>query len=402
MRRYAIAVALLWSALGCASGPNEHQSKITLRGHLPAAAVPRSVAGGAALTTLAGATRVAVIYVSGSPEVFPIVNGAFSISVGRNSPAGLVFADAAGSPVGYLSLGNGIATLPLTAASDTLTLIDFQALASNGAIVTPAHNPMGVELPLSPADIAALAQVNAYFAAVVQNADADGDGQVDALSGRLYWLSPLFFFNGGSFTGSATAATTLPVNLNCSRLVLWAFDPSPPPAATIQFPTGATDGGLAGPIGGGLVTYGTSRCEQAPPPGGQYRVSYGTKLLTFTLPDPAATLAQIIVPMPTVVLAAGTVTGIDWTYRTSSDPTPVDPALLLDQPLLDIKGYDLLGANVMLWQSGENRTILPPGTTHVDLSTPQVWSRVTEVDMGYIDSYHNEVDFQFYQPSAAP
>ena len=69
-----------------------------------------------------------------------VANSTFSLQLDNGRPWGLVFLDAAGKPLGLLSLGNGIETLPLHYLVETADSLDLGSISRSGTIFTPSAN----------------------------------------------------------------------------------------------------------------------------------------------------------------------------------------------------------------------------------------------------------------------
>ena len=95
--------------------------------------------------------KVMVFYKDGSYISSEVTDyGSFSIGVSKGDPAGMIFVGIGDNFLGYLTLGNGIDTLPLNSVSDDIVEIDLGILDSSDLIVKPSHNPLGNEIPLTP------------------------------------------------------------------------------------------------------------------------------------------------------------------------------------------------------------------------------------------------------------
>lgn len=100
--------------------------------------------------------KVIVFYQNNRFVVASVVNGTFSLQVETGAPVGMIFAGAANNYLGYLTLQNGIDTLPLTKLASGVTAINLGTLSSSGLVVEPGNNPVGNQLPFSSEEQTAL------------------------------------------------------------------------------------------------------------------------------------------------------------------------------------------------------------------------------------------------------
>lgn len=126
-------------------------------------------------------------------------NGSFSINVDRK-PCGLVFLDSADLVVGYLSLDQGIETLPLSMVDESVGTIDLQNINFINGVGTPQHNPIevGGEMEMNDTERAAFRLQSTLFSAIIRNLDMNNDNIIDVLSDSPYWLRFGVDFNGGA------------------------------------------------------------------------------------------------------------------------------------------------------------------------------------------------------------
>ena len=171
-----LPAGILLLTLGCGGGGNGGQNqnggngtvippgnKVTLSGRFataPAVAPTTGTANAAPATTV---STVVIFDTNGNYSTAPVVNGAFSIPVDSTAPVAMIFAGSANNFLGYMTLGNGINSLPLTILKDGTTSIDLQTLTASGSGFIPGHNPLGSELPLSVQEQSAFAQCNSIF-----------------------------------------------------------------------------------------------------------------------------------------------------------------------------------------------------------------------------------------------
>ncbi|MGD0248067.1 MAG: hypothetical protein ABSB75_03350, partial [Candidatus Limnocylindrales bacterium] len=239
-KRVLLLAGFLLIQVACGGGGGPSNGKITISGHFAAAS---SFAGGRAKADTAlnasAASKVIVFDTKGNHSSAPVTNGSFSIPVDAGAPVAMIFAGSTDNFLGYLSLGNGISSLPLTDVKEGVTSIDLQTLSASGSIVTPGHNPLGAELPLSSADQAAFAQCNSLFYSMVKNPDVDGNGVIDLLEGESYLSFVAYAVTPMSFNGSYTPVVGSGLAIQYFNLAVRSDDGSDSGAATVTGPTGS-------------------------------------------------------------------------------------------------------------------------------------------------------------------
>lgn len=151
---------------------------------------------------VADASQIALVvalYPDGRYVVSFVSDGKFTIEVEKGSPVGLLFLEEDRDFVGYLSLGNGIDSLPLNKLAPSVTEIDLKTLTISGNVITPSHNPIGTEIPITGEELIVIAQNDDFFAAILKNPDADGNGKVDFMENEFFDLHVICVIYGGRF-----------------------------------------------------------------------------------------------------------------------------------------------------------------------------------------------------------
>jgi len=291
-------------------------------------------------------SKVIVFQGDGGYSVSTVSNSSFSIAVEKGSPVGIIFVGANNNYLGYLTLKNGIDSLPLTKLGSGVNTIDLQTLSSSGLIVEPSHNPIGSELPLTSEEQTAIAQSDDFFTSVIKNPDVDGNGIIDFLESKFFRPYILYFITGGNFGGNLTPTVITPSSINGYRFGFDAIDTNRPD--TVYF---------TGPIGSGLSTspsdqpnvytdstsYGSPYVNNPPiPPAGQYTVAYKSSTLTFNISDQSSAPSNIVLAVPTVTLNGdGTIQKVNWVYKLGSgDAATLDPMAVISNIILQIDGMD--------------------------------------------------------------
>lgn len=354
--------------------------------------------------------------------VAPVSNGTFTVKVDANAPVGIIFSNDANQFLGYLTLGDGLDSLPLNMLDDSTAVVDLQTLASTGSVVEPGHNPIGNEIILTNTEKDSIKEISGMFGNIVRNPDVDGDGLVDIMANRSYYPYVAFNVNAGSFGASLTPVVSNPVNISDYCMQLSIKDKvmtSTPSAATLTGPAGS---GITNQPVLQIGTYDlTGPCNQNPenthgwgmnlagfgsvPISGIYTVNFDAQTLSLNIPDLTDAKSTLILPVPTVVLNAdGTINKITWAWQTPDGSTDVDTVKFLDNwglaSGLVISGADLgdycPGMSGTKFQSGNK--ISSNGFEYVLPCQSIPWAKVTQVTFCYFDIYENRYDISFAKP----
>jgi hypothetical protein len=213
-----VALCLAGLAVRCgresATAPERGGPGLAVKGRIVSVVSGRSGLAPAARASSSGAVQKVLVYRDfGAADISPVdANGNFAVTVERKA-VGLVFLDAANAVVGYLSLAGGIAALPLMMVDSAVGQIDLRNITIQDGVGTPQHDPTGVggEAQMTADELAAYRLQSALFSTIVRNLDMDGDGVIDVLTSRPYWLMFGADFDGGlAATSSAGASAALP------------------------------------------------------------------------------------------------------------------------------------------------------------------------------------------------
>jgi hypothetical protein len=348
--------------------------------------------------------KVIAISTEGTATTAEVTNGFFSVSVEKDKPVGLVFADAGDKFLGYVSLAGGIDSVPIGKVRSGLAAIDLSALSSTGQIVSPASNPLGSDLPLTTDEQTAIRHSNSNFASVIRNPDVDGNGRIDALEQKFFRLQIFYFVVAGSFAGNLTPQVTTPASVRSSRIDLAVVDVDPPSSVTFSGPPGSGLSDSTAPstfLGSGQpgqAVFATYSAPSGMPPAfpsipvaGQYTVGYKTQTLTFTVPDESTAASDIVLPVPSVTLNSdGTVQRLSWAYRLGSGSPALDPQAVIRDIAFNIEG----GGPQCPGNGGPPRPyasdrLSATTTEHVLRCQNIPWTSVTQIFMTYTDLYGN-------------
>jgi len=348
--------------------------------------------------------NVAVFCGTGGYMTGRVADGSFSVAVDRKQPAALLFIGLGGNNLGYLSLGNGMESIPLNMADTGLTSIDLQTLTSSGNIIEPGHNPVGAEIPMTASEVMSYVFSNGALGSILKAPDVDGDGVVDVAAGQFYRYTVRYDTRAGNFGSNLTPTLANPITVNSYVFEAKLSD------TDLDFPSEVS---FNGPPGSGIESatswlkqsFGSDGCSYcAPaisnpsiPPAGTYVVGYKTKTLTFHLPSQAEVTKYLAIPVPTVHLNDdGTVNKITLEYRLSDGSMTVDPkALILNLNLQIDVDVGNGGPSVQRYSSPN----VPPDTTEFVITEPPIqWSSVTSMRSGYQDVFGNQIGVIWNKP----
>ena len=378
--------------------------RITLSGHFAAgSAVQAQAAPGASIAaaeaiSAATVATVMVFNTNGQYSTAPVTNGGFSIPVDSGAPVAMIFAGAANDFLGYLTLGNGINSLPMMEVTDGTTSIDLQALSAAGQVVTPGHNPLGAELPLSAAEQAAFAQCNGLFASVASNPDMDGNGAIDLLEGHFYRAFVAYGVSPMSFSGALTPVIPSNLAIQYFNLSVMSNDGSDSGPVTVTGPAGSglTDAACMVAAQNSQVYYSVysnlGSSSTPVPVAGDYvfRTTAG-KTLTVRVPDQSAANSRIVIAVPTMTLSSGNLSRIDWVYQNAGSNNPVSPAALVEMLIIQVDHP--LGSRLY------NSSGLPSSVTSHTLTNQGIpWDGSTHLCMAYNDVFGNHYVVSFGNP----
>jgi len=348
-----------------------------------------------------GHTKVVAFYPDGEHTLSTFSGGKFSINVEKSSPLVLIFLTDSNDYLGYVTLGNGIDTFPMTKTAEGVVTIDLQNLSLSNDTFSPSHNPLGSEIQLTPEEEALVAKIDDFFASLAKNPDRDDNGEADFLEGKFFSIWITYFINGGVFGSNLSPAVYKPAYIEGYRLSFGAIDADRPYAVVFNGPEGS---GLSNAISEQSIVllenetlYGSPLIPEALPPAGEYIVTYKDEDLSFEIPDQSSTSSRIVLAVPNVVLNEdGTINKISWTYMLGGGSGTVDPKGIMSEIMIQIDGtgapYESYPQPNRMYQSGW----IPSTTTEHVLPTQKIkWSEVTRIYMTYNDVYRNHYVVQW-------
>ncbi|MFH1415121.1 MAG: hypothetical protein ABIH89_03435 [Elusimicrobiota bacterium] len=339
----------------------------------------------------------AIVFFGNWHNVVSVSNGSFSIEVETGTPVGLIFAGVNDNYLGYLTLKNGIDSIPLTKISDGVDTIDFQILTTSGTSVEPEHNPLGDELPFSAAEQIAIGQCNGMFASVVKNPDVDGNGVIDILENKFYRSFIAYGINAGNFNGVYTPIINSTVTMQFHNVTICSEGTTDSGGATVTGP-GITNVTCSESNNSSLIMYSIySDLGSSPSPiptSGEYKftLTNGGEVLTFSIPDQSQASSRIVVAVPTVSRNSnGTINNVNWVYRIPNDSSSnITPTAFIESIMVQINGP---GAGDRVYDSP---MVTNDITEHTLTKQDIVWTSVYNISMAYNDVYGNHyvVDFR--------
>lgn len=196
------------------------------------------------------------------------------------------------------------------------------------------------------------------------------------------------YVQAGQFSGAATTPTvSLPATFSGYRAWFEAEGDSPYPEVSTVLFTGPAGSGLsATPAAlddssadeGWYMSPTVSSTFGAPT--GTWTVNYRGTNMTFT--SDLDMLSQLVLPVPTVVLANGLVQSVSWVYRDRVSGAALSaPPSYMQQIMVQLEG-----SSGRLYDSPDGGA--PSVTTHT-LTEPVTWSEVTGLNMAYDDLQDN-------------
>lgn len=357
------------------------------------------------------ATKVLAFSSTDRYKLADISNDRFSIELDNGKPWGIIFLNSAEQAIGVLSFGDGIESLPLqgiTAGTDT---IDLQTISRNGNIFTSSHNPIGNEIILTDKEIEALSNLDDYMASLLKNPDADNNGKIDVLEGKLFKLEVIYFIKSGQFKATGLTPTYNSYKLiEGYKLFLSVEDKNFP--ETIYF-TGPNGSPLYNSPSADYMDFGDARLYATSylsniedtisyiPVGGVYTIKYKDTELTFNLPNQEYVKSNVIYPWPTVTLNGdGTMNKIDWVYKTPMGVVSYDLDAIMRSMQIQIEGTgNKCGSSNTLDSRLYDSPWLAPDIVTYTLKCQNIdwglgepipgWKHIERIMMTYKDHYDN-------------
>ena len=341
-----------------------------------------------------GHTKVVAFYPDGEYTISSFSGGRFSINVKKSSPLVLIFLTDDNDYLGYVTLGSGIDTFPMTKTAEDVVTIDLQNLSLSNSTFSPSHNPLGDEIQLTPEERTLVAQIDDFFASQAKNPDMDNNGKVDFLEGKLFSIQILYFISGGEFGNNLTPTVFTPAKIQGYKLSFDAAGTDQP--STVIF-NGPEASGISNMISEqsnvyeNEIMYFSPLIQQGLPPAGEYMVTYKNIDLSFDIPNQSSAPSHIVLAVPTITLNDdGTINNISWKYMLGDESGGIDPEGIISKIEIQIDGTGTPYKNYPQQNRMYNSGWISSTTTKHMLPTQNIkWSEVTSINMVYNDVYRN-------------
>lgn len=363
---------------GCSKDDSDDAAKtnrVKITGKLPA---PRSA-------TIDGkvATKVLLFDTSGEFTVTDIINGTFTVQVNKDEPVGLIFSNEAKNFLGYLTLGQGIESLPLNYLNDTTSIVNLGTMAANGNIVSPGTDILGQFMKLNSEQIQKYRYASVNFSLYVKNPDTDKNGVIDMLEGKFYRLAFTYFGFGGNYT--TTPAKLNAISVDSYRLMFITANET---VVGNEITFSSVDGS---------ISYTTSQKGSHPshtifftdlipinaPQYTQCKVIYKNQQLFFELPTFSGTINNLAYLYPTLSYdSSGKLNKVTWEYYSVSTGAVIDATRLLTDIIIQFDGNS--------GRIHDSPNLGPEDKSYV-LTTPLNPASITNFNMAYNDIFGNHV-----------
>ncbi len=373
-----LMIALIIIFAGCSKEDSDNASKtnrVKITGKLP---VTRSA-------TIDGkeATKVLLFNTSGEITVTNIIDGTFTVQVNKDEPVGLIFSNEAKNFLGYLTLGQGIQSLPLNYLNDTTSIVNLGTMSANGNIVSASTDILSQFMKMNTEQIQKYRYASVNFSLYVKNPDTDQNGVIDMLEGKFYRLAFTYFGSGGNYT--TTPAKLNAISVDSYRLMFITANES---SVGNEITFSSVDGSVSYTtsqkgINPNHTIFYTDLIPINAPQFTQCKVIYKNQQLFFELPAFSGTINNLAYLYPTLSYdSSGKLNKVTWEYYSVSTVAVVDATRLLTDIIIQFDG-----------NSGRihNSPNLGPENKEYVLTTPLDPSSITNFNMAYNDIFGNHV-----------
>ena len=373
-------VILLFAALfivscekGSSSDDPQNSENVKIKGHF---ATTKSAAVDAT-----SATQVVLFNSSGDFSTSPITNGSFTVNVKKDDPVGLIFTNESKAFLGYLTLGQGVESLPLNFLNDTVSVVDLGQLTNNLQMVSAGNNILQ-KMQLTPSQIQAYGYASINFSAVIKNPDVDKNGIVDILENKYYHISFQYDGDGGWFSTTPTRTTITPDSYHINFITK---DQNTPASVTFASPDGTLSKVSDSKMVNNQYTFFSLRMGFITPQFSSCKILYNSQSLFFDIPDQSGSLSNVVNVFPTFHYdASNRLTKISWEYYSGSTNSIIDASKIILDVMVQICGTDY---SVRL--NGQNNYV--PEIKQEVLTTPIELSKIGVINMAYNDLFGNHV-----------
>ena len=114
--------------------------------------------------------KVLLIYKTGY-EIQKVKDGEFAIDMEKDEPAGMAFLDKNDRYLGFLTLGDGLDSIPPEFIDEETEIIDFGNITFDGDKAIPENDPVGEEIDITDSEKNLLAASSSLFSASLRSPD---------------------------------------------------------------------------------------------------------------------------------------------------------------------------------------------------------------------------------------
>jgi hypothetical protein len=368
-----LVVSLL--IVSCKKGDEGGQSysQVKLKGHF-----------GLKSADPAAATQVILFNVDGHYSVSSITDGSFSVQVNKDQPVGLIFTNESKAFLGYLSLGQGIESLPLNYLNDTVSTVDLGLLTSSSTTVQPQVDLLSGKMKMSSEEIRGYRQASVNFSALIKNPDTDRNGVIDLLENKYYHIAFIYFGDGGNF--STTPSKSDGVTPAGFRILFMTNDATTPDQVTFSNQDGTLSLGTQQKKSvNGSTIYFSEMISNYNPSSTTAKINYNNQTLYFDIPDQSGTLNNAVFVFPTLQYdSSQKLTKITWEYFSGISGQSVDAGRIILYVMTQVSGTDY---NIRLYDSPN----YDPKVQEDVLTSPISVSSIGVIGMAYYDIFGNNV-----------
>lgn len=372
---FAVLLALILFT-GCQKddGGNPSSDRVKITGKI---ATTKS-----AIVDASEATKVLLFDTGGEITTSDIVDGAFTVQVNKDEPVGIIFSNEAKKFLGYLTLGQGIESLPLNYLNDTVSVVNLGQLAVDGTAVSSSANILTQMMQMNSEQLQKYRYASVNFSLMVKNPDTDRNGIIDLMEGKYFRLAYVFFGNGGNF--QTTPVKSNAITVDQYRVMFISTDSNTPADITFssldgtkQYTTNYKSTHINHTI------FWTDIAPVSMPMSGQCKVFYGDQTLYFEIPEFTTSINNLIHVFPTLQYDGGNkLTKVSWDYFAANTGAKIDATRLLTDIIVQIEG-----ANGRIYDS---KNYSPESTEDV-LTKSVILSEIQGFNMAYNDIFGNHM-----------
>ena len=293
----------------------------------------------------------------------------------------LIFTNESKAFLGYLTLGQGIESLPLNFLNDTVSVVDLGQLTNNLQMVSAGNNILQ-KMQLTPSQIQAYGYASINFSAVIKNPDVDKNGIIDILENKYYHISFQYDGYGGWFSTTPTRTTITP---DSYQIRFITKDQNTPASVTFSSPDGTISKVSDSKMLFSQYTFFSLRMGFNTPQFSSCNILYNNQTLVFDIPDQSGTLSNVVNVFPTFHYdASNKLTKVTWEYYSGNTNSIIDASKIILDVMVQICGTDY---SVRLNDSKNYE----PGIKQEVLTTPIEISKIGVINMAYNDLFGNHV-----------